>query len=87
MSTSNPRSAACEILLRIDKERSYADILIDHELSAGFLQGPDRGLLTELVYGVLRRQGTLDHIINRFSKQKRAAASATIDQILPATRG
>ena len=70
MSTSNPRSAACEILLRIDKERSYADILIDRELSAGSLQGPDRGLLTELVYGVLRRQGSLDHIINRFSKQK-----------------
>lgn len=70
MSTTNPRSAAFEILLRIDKERSYADILIDRELSSGFLQGPDRGLLTELVYGVLRRQGTLDYIINRFSKQK-----------------
>jgi len=70
LSTTNPRSAAFEILLRIDKERSYADILIDRELSSGFLQGPDRGLLTELVYGVLRRQGTLDYIINRFSKQK-----------------
>lgn len=70
MSSSNPRSAAFEILLRIDKERSYADILIDRELSAGALQGPDRGLLTELVYGVLRRQGTLDHIIRHFSSQK-----------------
>jgi 16S rRNA (cytosine967-C5)-methyltransferase len=70
LSTTNPRSAACEILLRIDKERSYADILIDRELSTGSLQGPDRGLMTELVYGVLRRQGTLDHIINHFSKQK-----------------
>lgn len=70
MSSSNPRSAAFEILLRIDKERSYADILIDRELSAGALQGPDRGLLTELVYGVLRRQATLDHIIRRFSSQR-----------------
>ena len=69
MSTANPRLAAFEILLRIEKERSYADILIDRELSAGVLKGPDRGLLTELVYGVLRRRGTLDHIINRFSKQ------------------
>nr|WP_327049808.1 16S rRNA (cytosine(967)-C(5))-methyltransferase RsmB [Geotalea daltonii] len=70
VSSSNPRSAAFEILLRIDKERSYADILIDRELSAGALQGPDRGLLTELVYGVLRRQATLDHIIRRFSSQR-----------------
>lgn len=70
MSTANPRLAAFEILLRIEKERSYADILIDRELSAGELMGPDRGLLTELVYGVLRRRGTLDHIINQFSRQK-----------------
>lgn len=70
MSAANPRNAAFEILLRIDKERSYADILIDRELSVGALQGPDRGLLTELVYGVLRRQATLDHIIRCFSSQK-----------------
>ena len=70
MTTANPRRAAFDILLRIEKERSYADILIDRELSLGLLKGPDRGLLTELVYGVLRRQGTLDHIISRFSKQR-----------------
>src|SRR5512146_1733698 len=56
--------------MRIEKERSYADILIDRELSTGALAGPDRGLLTELVYGVLRRQGTLDFLIDRFSRQK-----------------
>jgi 16S rRNA (cytosine967-C5)-methyltransferase len=70
LSTANPRLAAFEILLRIEKERSYADILIDRELSAGEIKGPDRGLLTELVYGVLRRQRTLDHIVNQFSRQK-----------------
>ena len=70
MTTSNPRRAAYDILLRIETERSYADILINKELSARALQGPDRGLLTELVYGVLRRRGTLDHIINQFSKQR-----------------
>jgi 16S rRNA (cytosine967-C5)-methyltransferase len=70
LSTTNPRRAAFEILLRIERDRSYADILIDRELTAGALQGPDRGLLTELVYGVLRRQGTLDHIVNQFSRHK-----------------
>jgi 16S rRNA (cytosine967-C5)-methyltransferase len=70
LSTANPRRAAFDILLRIEKERSYADILIDRELSLGALKGPDRGLLTELVYGVLRRQGTLDHIISHCSTQR-----------------
>jgi 16S rRNA (cytosine967-C5)-methyltransferase len=70
LSTKNPRRAAFDILLRIEKERSFADILIDHELSKDFIKGADRGLLTELVYGVLRRQGTLDHIISQFSKQR-----------------
>ena len=70
MSTKNPRRAAFDILLRIEKEKSFADILIDNELSKEIIKGADRGLLTELVYGVLRRQGTLDHIIGQFSSQR-----------------
>jgi 16S rRNA (cytosine967-C5)-methyltransferase len=63
--TSNPRQAACETLLRIRKEGGFADRLIDIELSNGALSGPDRGLYAELVFGVLRRQGTLDHILQQ----------------------
>ncbi|MBT0665180.1 16S rRNA (cytosine(967)-C(5))-methyltransferase RsmB [Geobacter pelophilus] len=70
MATVNPRHAAFLILNRIAKERSYADILLDQELSHGAIKGLDRGLLTELVYGVLRRQGTLDHVISLFSSVK-----------------
>lgn len=61
--SENPRQAACETLLRIKKEGGFADRLIDSELSSGVLKGPDRGLYAELVFGVLRRQGTLDHIL------------------------
>jgi len=64
-SSANPRQAACETLLRIRKEGGFADRLIDSELSSGILSGPDRGLYAELVYGVLRRQGTLDHILQQ----------------------
>lgn len=72
MKTTNARQAAFDILLRIEKEQCHADHLIDLELSRGNLSGPDRGLLTELVLGVLRRQGTLDHIINQFSSRRTA---------------
>jgi len=60
---SNPRQAACSVLLRINKDGSYADQLMDKELANGNLTGPNRGLFAELVFGVLRRQGTLDYIL------------------------
>lgn len=80
--TTTPRRAAFDILLRIEKERSYADILLDHELTHGTLQGPDRGLLTELVYGVLRRQGTLDHVIDQFASQKCSRLERSVHLLL-----
>ena len=61
--SSNPRHAACQTLLRISKQGGFADRLIDTELVSGALVGPDRSLFAELVFGVLRRQGTLDHIL------------------------
>lgn len=66
---SNPRQAACSVLLRILKDGSFADQLMDRELSAGRLSGPDRGLFAELVFGVLRRQGTLDHVLTGLVSQ------------------
>lgn len=72
LNKKNPRQVAFEILLSIEKEDSFADILVDRELSSDAIQGPDRGLLTELVFGVLRRRGTLDHMIDSFASQKAA---------------
>ena len=66
---ANPRQAACNVLNRIRKEGGYADQLMDRELAAGQLSGPDRGLFAELVFGVLRRQGTLDHILGQLLDQ------------------
>jgi len=63
LSSANPREAAGKVLLRIQREGAHADQLMDRELADGMLSGPDRGLFAELVFGVLRRQGTLDHIL------------------------
>lgn len=70
--SANPRQAACETLLRIRKEGGFADRLIDIELSGGALSGPDRSLYAELVFGVLRRQGTLDHILQQLLEKPMA---------------
>jgi len=69
LASSNPRQAACTVLLRIQKDGSFADQLIDRELANSALSGPDRGLFAELVFGVLRRQGTLDHILTGLLNQ------------------
>lgn len=70
MKGKTPRQAAFEILQRIEREDSYADILVNRELSSGVIKGVDKALLTELVFGVLRRRGTLDFIIDTCSDRK-----------------
>lgn len=65
----SPRRAALDILQRLEGSTLHADDLIDQELSRNRLQGADRGLLTELVFGVLRHQGTLDHYLRQLVQQ------------------
>jgi 16S rRNA (cytosine967-C5)-methyltransferase len=69
VTSANPRQAAGAVLLRIHNEGCFADQLMDRELAGGQLSGPDRGLFAELVFGVLRRQGTLDHILTGLVNQ------------------
>lgn len=60
---NNPRIAAVAILNLVDRG-GFAEPLLDDALSGSLLtEKHDRGLLTSLVYGVLRWQGFLDWII------------------------
>ncbi|SHJ23314.1 16S rRNA (cytosine967-C5)-methyltransferase [Malonomonas rubra DSM 5091] len=64
----SPRRAAYEILLRVD-EGAFADLVLDTVLTRSRLDGRDRGLVTELVYGVLRLRGRIDFALEQFCKQ------------------
>ena len=59
--SDDARSIAHEILVRVETEDAFADVLLAHRLSAAALAPSDRGLATELVYGTLVWQGRLDH--------------------------
>ncbi|MCK6511651.1 16S rRNA (cytosine(967)-C(5))-methyltransferase RsmB [Myxococcota bacterium] len=74
----NPRSAAAQILHRVLHEDAYAARLVDHALSKPGWDSRDQALLTEIVYGVLRRLLLLDRGIGRF-------ASRGLDSIDPMT--
>lgn len=65
----NARSGAYEILQRVE-EGGYADRLLDNFLQRHqTLDSREKGLLTELVYGVLRRRGRIDFALTQFSRQ------------------
>ncbi|HEU4341546.1 MAG TPA: 16S rRNA (cytosine(967)-C(5))-methyltransferase RsmB [Candidatus Binatia bacterium] len=57
---ANVRELATQILVTIDRGKSYADRLLDQALESNILEARDRALLTELTYGALRWRGRLD---------------------------
>lgn len=67
MSVSPARWAAFQILLRILRQDSYAIELLHSDLT-GSLKDKDLRLATELVFGVLRQQLLLDHLLSAHSK-------------------
>jgi len=64
----NCRKLAVKILDRVLNEGAYSNIILSKELNEAELNDKDKALLTELVYGVLRRKKTLDIIISNFVK-------------------
>jgi len=69
MAVSAARTAAFEILLRVQREESYATELL-HSSALAKLPSRDHGLATELVMGVLRWQSLLDQRLAASSSQK-----------------
>jgi 16S rRNA (cytosine967-C5)-methyltransferase len=61
------RGAAVRILNRVERSDSYLDRVLDAELRGPELSDLDKGLLTEIVHGVLRWQNKLDWVLNGFS--------------------
>ncbi|MEH2184248.1 16S rRNA (cytosine(967)-C(5))-methyltransferase [Nostoc sp.] len=66
---TNPRQLAF-ITLRNVHKGAYADVALDRVLQKVSLPDSDRRLVTELVYGSVRRQRTLDTLIDQLAKKK-----------------
>ena len=78
-----PRSLAVDILNRIDEAGLFAEPLLDQALSGSRLTNiHDRHLLTEIVYGTLRKRGRIDGIIARFYKGDMAGMETGVKNIL-----
>src|SRR5262245_45941267 len=58
-----PRAVALQILLDCRTRHAFAQELLDEHLGRVSLSAADRRLVTQPVYGVLRRRGTLDALL------------------------
>lgn len=67
-SVSPARRAAFKILTQVEKQDSYASVLIA-ALADSDLSREDRGLAQEIVMGTLRWQRSLDYFIERYSER------------------
>ena len=65
----NPRQLAFLTLREVHKG-AYADVALNRVLQKASLNDNDRRLLTELVYGGVRRQRTLDALIDQLATKK-----------------
>lgn len=78
---TNPRQIAF-LTLRDVHKGAYADVALDRLLRKVKLSDIDRRLVTELVYGSVRRQRTLDSLIDQLAKKKSSQQSSELRSIL-----
>ena len=76
------RSAALKALLRVEKEDSYSNLVLDSALNSSGLDGRDQALATAIFYGVLEKRITLDFVIGTFSRTPVEKLSPTVREIL-----
>ena len=61
------RMTAAKLLMRMENDGSYSNIVLDHAFDASDLSERDKAFAAALFYGVTERQLTLDHVIKKNS--------------------
>jgi 16S rRNA (cytosine967-C5)-methyltransferase len=69
MKKKNVRELALEVLLQIEKNQAYSNLLLNNTIKSSGLQPKDVGLLTEIVYGTIQRKNTLDFYLQPYLKK------------------
>ena len=64
------REIAFKILCDIEENNNYSNIAINKHFKNLKISNQDRGLATEIVYGVVENKYYLDYVINKLSKIK-----------------
>lgn len=78
----NSREAALKVLIKLDKDSAYVNKALLDELTKGDFPDEDKGLVTELVMGCVKKRELLDFYVMQFSKTKIRKMSAAVRNIL-----
>jgi 16S rRNA (cytosine967-C5)-methyltransferase len=78
----DPRDEACRILLRLESPEARARDLVDEALNAHSFKAEDGALMSELVFGTLRRRALLDYRLSAVSHRPLDALSPWVRNLL-----
>ncbi|MEW6662654.1 MAG: 16S rRNA (cytosine(967)-C(5))-methyltransferase RsmB [Bacillota bacterium] len=76
------RKTALKVLHEIDQGEAYANIALKRVLDAKEWTKLDRGFITEIIYGVVRNQKTLDWVLEQQTRRPLAKTTAWVRNIL-----
>ncbi|WP_195939826.1 16S rRNA (cytosine(967)-C(5))-methyltransferase RsmB [Romboutsia sp. 1001713B170131_170501_G6] len=76
------REIAYKVLLDIEENNNYSNTSINKHFKKIEMTNQDRGLATELIYGVIENQYYLDYIIDKLSKIKTQKMSTCVKILL-----
>ncbi len=76
------RQIALNLLVKMDSEGAYSNIILDNVLTSQNAGVRDRAFVTALFYGVLERKMTLDYLIRYYSLIEFDKISVAVVQIL-----
>ncbi len=69
MAVKSARFVVLNALLRMEKDQSYSNLVLDMYLKKSELSLQDKNFASRLFYGVIERKLTLDYIVSSYSKQ------------------
>ncbi|TCS93075.1 16S rRNA (cytosine(967)-C(5))-methyltransferase RsmB [Hazenella coriacea] len=72
MARPTAREVALDILIQIEVQQAYSNLALNQHLQQSNLDPRDKRLVTELVYGCIQRQNTLDWMILQLVKKARS---------------
>ncbi|NEU29422.1 16S rRNA (cytosine(967)-C(5))-methyltransferase RsmB [bacterium LRH843] len=76
------REVALDVLLQIEKNQAYSNLLLNQTVKRSNLEKRDVGLLTEIVYGTIQRRDTLDYYLEPFIKKGVSSLEAWVKVLL-----
>jgi 16S rRNA (cytosine967-C5)-methyltransferase len=78
----NSRQIILRILTAFDKKPGILDTVINRELWQNPVDHRDRRFVFEIVYGIMRRRLTLDHVVSQFINERKALDTGQVRRIL-----